>query len=203
LSSSPRHTSDYHGKQQRSSHGSPRHTPEYIAQQRLLSQTQGSPAMIRKTRDPDLPKQGISNQQYRGPDVAPIVPPPALPYNHGQMDHNAQMQPNNVTRVHGTGHPVQHGKFVDNPVQNFLVPPPPKNPPSGDSDSDYDEIPEDPHSNCSSCHDDNLPPPPNPLLAAEALRDRLGFLFSQAPSPAPPPHPMFHPGGSAPQASLK
>ncbi|PIK60668.1 hypothetical protein BSL78_02360 [Apostichopus japonicus] len=100
-----------------------------------------------------------------------------------------------------TGHPVQHGKFVDNPVQNFLVPPPPKNPPSGDSDSDYDEIPEDPHSNCSSCHDDNLPPPPNPLLAAEALRDRLGFLFSQAPSPAPPPpHPMFHPGGSAPQA---
>ncbi|XP_071825328.1 uncharacterized protein [Apostichopus japonicus] len=232
LSSSPRHTSDYHGKQQRSSHGSPRHTPEYIAQQRLLSQTQGSPAMIRKTRDPDLPKQGISNQQHRGPDVAPIVPPPALPYNHGQMDHNAQMQPNNVTRVHGgslkrfkypsqqttipkastlspkhsksrkgTGHPVQHGKFVDNPVQNFLVPPPPKNPPSGDSDSDYDEIPEDPHSNCSSCHDDNLPPPPNPLLAAEALRDRLGFLFSQAPSPAPPPpHPMFHPGGSAPQA---
>lgn len=44
---------------------------------------------------------GISNQQHRGPDVAPIVPPPGLPYNHGQMDHNAQMQPNNVTRVHG------------------------------------------------------------------------------------------------------
>lgn len=49
------------------------------------------------------------------------------------------------------GYPGQHGKYFEGNVQNFFIPPPPQNQPSGESDSDYDEIPEDPHSNCSSC----------------------------------------------------
>ncbi|XP_022099780.1 protein TANC1-like isoform X2 [Acanthaster planci] len=102
--------------------------------------------------------------------------------------------------------PVQRRKFFDDPTMSpsalaqytnrqdppappqLFIPPPPSQDPTSDegSESSYDtgDI-----SDCDSCKDDRRTPPPAPSEAAEALMDRLGFLFKQAQMPPPPESP--------------
>ncbi|XP_038045459.1 protein TANC1-like [Patiria miniata] len=141
----------------------------------------------------------------RGPRRNKPPTPPPKPKNRTPRNSLHAASPTAPTAPTGS---VQRRKFFEDPTMmasppattqytgrqdppappQLFIPPPPSQGPTSDegSESSYDtgDI-----SDSDSCKDDRATPPPAPSEAAEALMDRLGFLFKQAQMPPPPESP--------------
>ncbi|XP_033624485.1 protein TANC1-like isoform X2 [Asterias rubens] len=151
------------------------------------------------------------------PNFPDIEPPPALskprPTPPDLIDNqNGKIQDRVQTteEIQQTKGPVQRRRFFDDPTlitnppvptmqytdrkdppapPQLFIPPPPSQGPTSEEDGSESSYDTEDISDCDSCKDGRSTPPPAPSEAAEALMDRLGFLFKQAQMPPPPESP--------------